>query len=111
MSTDGTGSYYNYETFKVGETAYIANLQTQTTIKCVITEINENYITYLRENETQKRCDLSYFIFKTRLKALKFIHFSLVHRIQTCKSEIKDLSEINQRIIEEIENYEEQKRG
>lgn len=101
-------SYYNYETFKVGETAYIANLQTQTTIKCVITEINENYITYLRENETQKRCDLSYFIFKTRIKALKFIHFTLLHRIQSCKSEIKELSEINQRILKEIEDYEEQ---
>lgn len=108
MSTDGN---YNYETFKVGETAYIANLQTQTTIKCVITEINENYITYLRENETQKRCDLSYFIFKTRVKALKFIHSSLLHRIQTCQSEIKELSEINQRILKEIEDYEEPKRG
>lgn len=102
-------SYYNYETFKVGETAYIANLQTQTTIKCVITEINENHITYLRENETQKRCDLSYFIFKTRLKALKFIHFTLLHRIQTCKAEIKELSEKNQQILKEIEDYEEQK--
>lgn len=108
MSTDGN---YNYETFKVGETAYIANLQTQTTIKCVITEINENYITYLRENETQKRCDLSYFIFKTRVKALKFIHSSLLHRIQTCQSEIKELSEQNQRILKEIEDYEEPKRG
>lgn len=106
MSTDGN---YNYETFKVGETAYIANLQTQTTIKCVITEINENYITYLRENETQKRCDLSYFIFKTRVKALKFIHFTLLHRIQSCQSEIKELSEINQRILKEIEDYEEPK--
>lgn len=106
MSTDGN---YNYEPFKVGETAYIANLQTQTTIKCVITEINENYITYLRENETQKRCDLSYFIFKTRLKALKFIHSSLVYRIQTCQSEIKEMSEQNQRILKEIEGYEEPK--
>lgn len=106
MSTNGN---YNYEPFKVGETAYIANLQTQTTIKCVITEINENYITYLRENETQKRCDLSYFIFKTRLKALQFIHSSLLHRIQSCQSEIKELSEINQRILKEIEDYEEPK--
>ena len=102
-------SYYNDETFKVGETAYIANLQTQTTIKCVITEINENYITYLRENETQKRCDLSYFIFKTRIKALKFIHFTLLNRIQSCKSEIKELSEMNQRILKEIEDCEEPK--